>query len=102
MIYITIVAGIFLAEFFGKSYIEKHKKEGKEEPVWGGRIVIRKYHNRGAFLNAGEGRSSVVAVLSFSDGVRCGFLFADRQTERKIYDENGPCPASGRGPEQYV
>ena len=29
MIYITIVAGIFLAEFFGKSYIEKHKKEGK-------------------------------------------------------------------------
>ena len=66
MIYITIVAGIFLAEFFGKSYIEKHKKEGKEEPVWGGRIVIRKYHNRGAFLNAGEWRSSVVAVLSFS------------------------------------
>ena len=64
MIYIVIAAGIFLLEFFLKNYIEREKEEKKEEKIWGGMLVLQKYHNRGAFLNAGEKKSAVVALLS--------------------------------------
>ena len=54
----------FPLEFFLKNYIEREKEEKKEEKIWGGMLVLQKYHNRGAFLNAGEKKSAVVALLS--------------------------------------
>ncbi len=64
MIYAGIIAGIFLLELFLKGYIEKNKTEGKIEEKCGGVLWIRKYHNKGAFLNLMEKHRPVVAGVS--------------------------------------
>lgn len=64
MIYIGIVAAIFLLELFIKGYVEKNKTEGKVEEKCNGALWIRKYHNKGAFLNFMEKSRPVVAGVS--------------------------------------
>lgn len=60
----VLAAGIFLLDLFLKNYIEKNLEEGEEKPFCKGRLLIRKYHNRGAFLDVGTGKRRVVAFLS--------------------------------------
>ena len=55
---------IFLLDLWIKNHIEQSRKEGAETAVCGGRILIRRYHNKGAMLDAGAGRSSLGAALS--------------------------------------
>lgn len=78
--YVFIVIGIFQGDLGIKNHIEKRKADadgnvlgrGKEsaekdsEPVslGGGRILIRKYHNKGAMLNLGQKQPGAVAILS--------------------------------------
>lgn len=76
MIYIALAAGIFLLELVIKNYIETHKEEGVSEKKLGGMLLIRKYHNRGAFLNAGENVRPLVAAVSVLLTVCAAALFA--------------------------
>lgn len=76
MIYIAIAAGIFLFELVIKNYIETHKEEGGTEKKLGGMLLIRKYHNRGAFLNAGETMRPLVAAASVMLTACAAALFA--------------------------
>lgn len=62
--YAVLAMAIFILDLLIKNHIEKTRKEGEEEAVCGGRLLIRRYHNKGAFLNAGERRRDLVAVLS--------------------------------------
>lgn len=62
--YSLLAMAVFLLDLLIKNHIEDTKEEGAEEAVWGGRLLIRRYHNKGAFLNAGERRRGLVAVLS--------------------------------------
>lgn len=64
MKYLTVILGIFGLELGIKNYIEKSLKEGEKSPKCKEALVIRKYHNRGAFLNMGERRPWIVAALS--------------------------------------
>lgn len=64
MQYLAVVLGIFGLEFQLKNKIEKTKTEGQTEKKWGGFLLIRKYHNRGAFLNTGEGRPKLITAVS--------------------------------------
>lgn len=64
MQYLTVILGIFGLELGIKNHIEKSLKEGEKRPGCGGVFSIQKYHNRGAFLNAGETRQQAVAALS--------------------------------------
>ncbi len=64
MQYITVILGIFGLELGVKGYIEKNKKEGSEEKKCGELLLIRKHHNKGAFLNTGQRRQSLIAALS--------------------------------------
>lgn len=64
MIYIGIIAGIFLLELFLKNHTERHGIEGEDMPVLNGRLLLRKYHNYGAFLNLGERVRPLVAAVS--------------------------------------
>ena len=66
MIYLGIIGGIFLLEFIIKTIVEKKGKIGVTKPVCGGKILLRKYHNRGFALNVGEKRQRVVAGISLS------------------------------------
>ena len=59
-----LAAAVFAADLLIKNYIEKNGREGAEEPVCGGRLLLRKYHNKGAFLDIGQRRRGIVAVLS--------------------------------------
>lgn len=64
MIYICIVAIIFIGDYFIKKFMERTLNEGKEESRLKGFILLRKHHNKGAFLNAGEKNRTLVAALS--------------------------------------
>lgn len=64
MIYAVLAAGIFLLDLGIKNLVEKQETEGKERKIGNGLLILRKYHNKGAFLNAGAKRSALVALLS--------------------------------------
>lgn len=64
MKYLAVILGIFGVEWKLKNHIEETKKEGQAEEKCGGFLIIRKHHNRGAFLNLGEKRQKWVAALS--------------------------------------
>ena len=64
MIYILLIAGIVGAELGIKNHVEKHRKEGEERPALGGALLLRKYHNRGAFLDMGERVRPLIAFVS--------------------------------------
>lgn len=52
--YFLAILGIFAAELGIKNRVEKNGRIGEERPVLGGLIILKKYHNHGAFLNMGE------------------------------------------------
>lgn len=64
MIYIIIAVSIFLLEFGIKEWVERTGKTGEEKEILNGKLLLRKYHNKGAFLDLGAGRSGLMAVLS--------------------------------------
>ena len=64
IIFAILAAGIFLLDLLIKNYIETHLEVGQEKSVCRGKLLIRRYHNRGAFLDAGEKRQKAVALLS--------------------------------------
>lgn len=64
MIYVGIAVAIFVGDWFVKNYMERSLVEGEEKKRLSGFIRLKKHHNRGAFLNAGERRRGLVAVLS--------------------------------------
>lgn len=61
---ILLAAGIFLGDLWVKNRVEKNVAEGKIRQLWGGRLLLRRYHNRGAMLNLGEKRRALVAAVS--------------------------------------
>lgn len=64
MRYLAVILGIFGLEAGIKNYIEKNKEEGKDELKCGGALIIRKHHNTGAFLNAGQKNRRAVMIMS--------------------------------------
>ncbi|MDE6751098.1 MAG: signal peptidase II [Lachnospiraceae bacterium] len=64
MIYAALAAVIFLTDMVIKNWVERKCTEGKERKIGKGLLLLRKHHNKGAFLNAGEGKSKLVALLS--------------------------------------
>ena len=64
IIFAILAAGIFLLDLLIKNYIETHLEVGQEKSVCRGKLLIRRYHNSGAFLDAGEKRQKAVALLS--------------------------------------
>lgn len=75
MKYLAVILGIFGIEWKLKNHIETTKEEGQEEKKCGGFLLIRKHHNRGAFLNFGENRQKCVAALSVLFAVALTVLF---------------------------
>ena len=64
MIYAILSALIFSLDFVIKNRVEKDTAEGEEIKMENIPLLIKNYHNRGAFMNAGENNSKLVAILS--------------------------------------
>lgn len=64
MFFIVLLLGVFGADCLIKQYIETNKMMNGEEAVFGGRIVITRYHNKGAFLNFLDKKPNLILVLS--------------------------------------
>ena len=75
MIYAVIAAFIFFLDMGIKNRIEKRIMDGEEKKLGNGFLLLRKYHNRGAFLNMGEKKSGFVAVLSIALTLAMTVLF---------------------------
>lgn len=60
----VLAAGIFALDLLLKNQIEKKLEEGEIKPFCKGRLLIRKYHNTGAFLDLGAKKQGAVACLS--------------------------------------
>lgn len=75
MIYIGIVAGIFLLELLIKNDVEANRSEDERKEVCKGKLILRKYHNKGAFLDAGENVRPLVAALSLLLTILVALLF---------------------------
>lgn len=59
-----LAVAVFVIDLIIKNHIERTKTEGETVSVCGDRLLLHKYHNRGAFLNAGERRRGFVSILS--------------------------------------
>jgi signal peptidase II len=68
LILILAAAGIAFADLHIKALVERYKplagKAEKERRILGGRLILRRHHNRGVMLNFGQNRQRLVAVLS--------------------------------------
>lgn len=79
MKYAVVAATVFAGDFFLKEHMEKQRNLKEETEICGGRVVIKKYHNKGAALNFMEQQPGAVkktcgAVLLFS-GILWYLLF---------------------------
>ena len=58
-----------------KKQIEEKKEMNCCEPICRGKLLLRRYHNRGAFLNLGEKNPQLVAAISVGMTVLAGLFF---------------------------
>ena len=73
---------IFGVEYVIKNWIEKNKTEGCREEIMGGRILLRKYHNKGACLNLGEKKRQLVLFASVGLTVLATVIFLFTLTKK--------------------
>ena len=70
ILFVTLVSAILFGDLYIKNRVEKYipaKGSGKSEyELLGGRLLLRRHHNRGMVLNAGEKRQPVVAAVSLA------------------------------------
>ncbi|MBQ6805899.1 MAG: signal peptidase II [Lachnospiraceae bacterium] len=64
MVYAAIAIAIFFLDLVIKNWVEREGTEGEEKKIWKGMLLLRKHHNKGAFLNTGAGKRKLVAILS--------------------------------------
>ena len=62
--YSLLAIAIFITDLLIKNHIERMEIAGDDKSLMGGRLLLRRYHNKGAFLNVGERRRGLVSVLS--------------------------------------
>ncbi len=62
--YKAIVGCIVILDAFLKSKAEKKLRRGEDRPAAGGRILLTKYHNRGAALNFGQKNPQLIKWIS--------------------------------------
>lgn len=72
MVYLLIITTIFIADLLIKSIVDKKCKAGEEIPCCHGKVIIRKYYNKGFALNKFE---KYPKLVSYGPAVLCVGLF---------------------------
>lgn len=66
MFYIALILLIFFLDLKVKEYIEENKEMHKSEEILNGKIILERYHNKGAMLNFLEHNVHLVKIISLS------------------------------------
>ncbi len=61
---ICIVLAVFAGDLCLKNRIERQEISGEGREIWGGRLLLRRYHNQGMALGRGRNHPRAVAALS--------------------------------------
>ncbi len=64
MKYLAVISGLLGLDLGMKNYIEKNIDEGEVREKPGRLLIIRKHHNKGAFLNFGQQKRRIVTAIS--------------------------------------
>lgn len=64
MFYVLIVVAFVLMEHKIKDYIDKNREMGERQEILGGKIIIRKHYNEGAFLNFLQEKKELLKTIS--------------------------------------
>lgn len=63
MTYIMTAAAIFAADSVIKRNVDKKRKLGEEKEIFGGKIVLTKYYNKGAALNLLSEKPDIMTLI---------------------------------------
>lgn len=66
-VYLLLAASIFFGDLWLKNRVERYlpaRGEEREKQLLGGKLLLRRHHNRGAVLNVGEKKRPLVAAVS--------------------------------------
>ena len=74
LVCIILIIGIAGADLAGKRYIEEHFQRNQTKDLAGGKIQLRKVHNKGLALNQLDAKPDLVKNLSFA-GTIAAFLY---------------------------
>ena len=74
-VHLFAITGIAGTDLYIKKQIEDKKEMNCCEPICKGKLLLRRYHNRGAFLNLGEKNPQLVAAISVGMTVLAGLFF---------------------------
>lgn len=66
MFYMALILLIFFTDLKVKEYIEENKEMHKSEEILNGKIILERYHNKGAMLNFLEHNVHLVKIISLS------------------------------------
>lgn len=75
MVYFAVIAVVFFGELLIKNRIEAKQEAEEAKKLLGGRILIRKFHNKGLAFGRGGGRQPLIAAVSLGMAVCCTLLF---------------------------
>lgn len=75
MIYVLIVVFIVIGEMYLKNYMEQTYDFKKQNLFAGGKILLRKYHNYGAFLNFLQNKKKFLHTVSVLFTLGISILF---------------------------
>lgn len=73
--FVSLIVGIFLGDNYLKERMERQLPPGKDQEVWGGRLLLRKHHNPGVMLGMGRKQGRLVTILSLLLSAFAGLLF---------------------------
>ncbi len=62
--FVSLIVGIFMGDNYLKERMERQLGPGETRELWGGRLLLRRHHNKGAVLGLGERKGLVVTTLS--------------------------------------
>lgn len=69
LFFAIMTAALAGSDLWCKSYIEKHFDEIEQKEICGGRVEIRKCHNKGMAMNAGEKKPEAVRAVTIVSGI---------------------------------
>lgn len=86
MIYVGLMAGIFLLDYFIKRYVDKNFSRREKHPKLGGLVYVEKSYNAGAMLNLLEKRPMILKILQSLMILAVGiwFYFLLRKNGREL------------------